>query len=89
VVQRSGGGDHHVRQVVPTPVEAVDLRPGQALDALDAADDVAADRRVAPERRGEGVVHDVTGVVVVHGDLLEDHAPLDLDVVGGEQRVGH
>ena len=40
------------------------------------------------ERRREHVVHDVAGIVVVHGDLFEDHAALGLDVSRGDQRRG-
>ena len=59
------------------------------LDRVDGAEDRAAERGVAEHRRGELVVHDVAGVVVVHGDLLEDHAALGLDVLGADQRIGH
>jgi hypothetical protein len=34
-------------------------------------------------------VHDVGGVVVVHGELLEHHLALGLDVVAAHQAVEH
>ena len=68
-------------------VEAADLLAGHRLDRLGGAGDRPAERRVAPGLRGEEVVRDVVGVVVVHRDLVEDHVTLGLDVLGGDQRA--
>ena len=80
--------DHPVRRVAP-PVVTGDRRTGQCPDAVDGPDDRTPERTVAVKSGGEGVVHHVTGVVVVHGDLFEDHTPLGLDVLGGDQRRRH
>ncbi len=42
----------------------------------------------AEEDLGELVVDHVRRVVLVHGDLLEDHAPLRVDVGGPDHRGG-
>ena len=80
--------DHRGRAVVLAP-EALDLLAGQGLDRGLGAGDGPAERGVgAPGLLGEELVDDVVGVVVVHGDLVEDHVALGLDVVGGQQRAG-
>jgi hypothetical protein len=71
-----------------TLVEAGDLGARQRGDRLLRAGDRPAQRGVAPRLRGEEVVDDVVGVVVVHRDLVEDDVPLGLDVVGREQGGG-
>ncbi len=89
VVEIAGSGHDHRLRAVLAAVEAVDRRAADALDRVDRAEDGAAQRGVAEHRRGELVVDDVAGVVVVHGDLLEDDAALGLDVLGADQRIGH
>ena len=53
---------------------------------LGAADDRKAQRVVAEDRAGEHVVHLVLRLVLIHGDLLDHHLPLGVDVrIGGAQ----
>jgi hypothetical protein len=80
--------DHVGRPVVPL-VEPRHLRAGQCLDRADGPGDGPAQRRLGTVGLlGEEVVHHVVRVVVVHGDLVEDHVTLRLDVLGREQRGG-
>ena len=55
------------------------------------ADDRPAQRVVAEGRLAEQVKDLLLGIVLVHGDLLEDHLALGVDVGqrGPEDHVGH
>ena len=89
VVEVAGGRDHNGRRGVPRAVEVVDLPAGHRRDGLHRAGDEPAQRSVAVDGLGEQVVHLVARLVVVHGDLFEDHAPLGLHIGLGQHRVGH
>ena len=49
----------------------------------------APERAVAQGGAGEDVVHQVGGIVLVHGDLFEDDPAFGLDVVLAQQRRRH
>jgi hypothetical protein len=34
-------------------------------------------------------VHEVSGIIVIHGDFFEDHSSFSLDVLGANQRIDH
>jgi hypothetical protein len=89
VIEVAGRRDHDVGRRVTPSVEPVDLGPGHRGDRLLGARDEPAQRVVAVDRLGEDVVDLVTGLVLVHGDLFEDHAAFGLDVGRLEERVGH
>ena len=90
VVEVAGGGDHDAAGRVAAAVETVDLPAGHRRDGLGGAGDQPAQRVVAVDGRDEQVVHLVAGLVVVHGDLFEDHPALGLDVgrARSERRPG-
>ena len=79
-------GDH-LGPVAPFVV-ALDLVAAERLDRLGRPGDRPGQRGAGPGRRREEVVHHVVGIVVVHGDLVEDHLALRLHVLGGDQRGG-
>jgi hypothetical protein len=66
-----------------------DLLPRDRVDRLGRAQDGAAERRVAEQLGRERLVDGVGGIVVVHGDLFQDHPPLGVDVLRLDERVGH
>ena len=87
VVLNVSGRRHHE---VPADVAAVVVRrdrwDGHVRDHLRAADDRPAQRVVAEDGCRQDVVHLVRGLVLVHGDLLDHHLALGVDVrVGGPQ----
>jgi hypothetical protein len=88
VLHPAGRGDHDRGDGVAPAVPAVDVVPGQGLDGLDRAQHRPAQGGAAEQRLGEQVVHQVGGFVVAHGDLLEHHRPLALQVRGRVERVG-
>ena len=88
VVDVARGGDDQVRRVVVLLVEAAMRSAVQGVDGVDRAEDRAAERGVAEHGVREQVVHAVARVVLVHGDLFEDHAALGVDVRRADQRAG-
>ena len=88
VVDVAGNGDGHHLGPVAALVVALDLVAAERLDRLGRPGDRPGQRGAGPGRRCEQVVHHVVGIVVVHGDLVEDHLPLGLDVLGGDQGGG-
>ena len=66
-----------------------DLIAGDGVDRCGGAEDRPAERGVAEQLAGERLVHGVGGIVVVHGDLVEDHAALGLHLLRLDQRTGH
>jgi hypothetical protein len=68
-------------------VERRDLRRRGAGDDLGPADDRAPERVGAEHRVAEDVEHLLLGIVLIHGDLLEDHLALGIDL--GERWVEH
>ncbi len=89
VVQVAGHRDDRVRSGVVRAVEATHLRAGQRLHRLDGAGYRPAQRGGTVARRREQVADHVVGVVVVHGDLVEDHLALRLDICCLESRRRH
>ena len=88
VVHRAGGRDDHRVRLVALAVERVDRVPGDAGDRVVGAQDRAAEVGLAVHAEHELVVDEVRGIVVAHGDLLEDHPALGVDVLGADQRGG-
>ena len=93
VVDRAGRGDDDVARHVAGVVEGGQAARRRAGDDLGTADDRAA-QRVAPEDGlAQDVEHLVLGVVLVHGDLLEDDLALLVELARVEARapdhVGH
>src|SRR4051812_33817587 len=86
VVEVAGGGDDERVRTVAAPVVAGDRRAAHRPDRLDTAENRAPQRCVRPDGARERVVDRIARVVVVHGDLFEDHAALAVDVVRYEQR---
>ena len=89
VVDVAGDRDDHGRGAVAALVVA--RRSASRVSALIDSTVPAIGRPsgVSPQAcRGEQVVHHVVGVVVVHGDLVEDHVTLGLDVLGGDREDG-
>ena len=70
------------------PVVAEDVVAADRRDRRRGAADRPAQRVPAEHGLGEPLVHDVTGVVVVHRELFEDHPALVLDVVDVQARRG-
>ena len=88
VVEVARDRDDHVRRGVVPLVEPPDLVARHRRDRRLRTRDGPAQRRVAVGLAREQVVHHVVGVVVVHGDLVEDHVTLGLDVLGRDRRGG-
>ena len=63
-----------------------DLVTGDRGDGLLRPRDLATEWVLGEQRAGEHVVDEVVGRVVTHPDLLEDHLPLRLDLVGTQRR---
>ncbi|GIU90805.1 MAG: hypothetical protein KatS3mg010_1904 [Acidimicrobiia bacterium] len=82
-----GRREHDVRRPVVRPVVPDDRVAGHRRDALVRTDHLSPERVVREERTVEHVVHEVVGRVVAHGDLLEDHLALRLDLVGAQRRA--
>ena len=83
----AGHGDDEVRRPVPLVVEAARCRSRViAADRLAGAEHLTAERVVREQRLAEEGDHPVVGRVLLHGDLLEDHLALGLDLVGPEGR---
>ena len=81
VVDVAGDGDHHVRRAGSGAGRsgAIWSRVSAAIDSTVPA--IGRPSGESPQAwRGEEVVDDVVGVVVVHRDLVEDHVALGLDV---------
>ena len=89
MVERSGDGDDDLGRPVVGGVEPGDLRRRHRRDRRLGAEDRTADGVVGEERLAEQVVDEVVGLVLRHQDLLEDHRPLGLDLVGPERRRPH
>jgi hypothetical protein len=88
VVDVPGGRDDQPVTAVVPAVVAHDRRALHGLDGLRRSEHRATQGVVRPDQLGERVVHRVAGVVVMHGDLLEDHAALVVDLTGREDRRG-
>ena len=80
--------DQIVRGVALTviPIEVAEPDRG---DCLRRTEDRLAERMRSPERSDEHLVDEVIRVVVRLAELFQDHAPLDLDVVGLESGRQH
>jgi hypothetical protein len=72
-------------------MEVRDRLHRRVADHRSAADDRPAEGMGAEDRLAQDVEHRVLGVVLVHGDLLEDDLPLGIDVPEGRapDHVGH
>ena len=81
----TGDRNHHVLGSVVALVEAMNLGTRQRRNGFVGSCDRAAQRRIAPSLVGKKIVHEVIGVVVVHGDLIEDDIAFSLDVLGCDQ----
>ncbi len=81
MVDVAGDRDHRVGRSVPGAVVVGDGVAAQALDGVDRAQHRTPEIGVTQHSRGEDVVDDVARVIVVHGDLLEDHTTLRGHVV--------
>ena len=73
---------HHPFRGVAADVERMQLRSRHPGNRSRAADHGTPDRMLAEDRRQEDIAERVLRVVVAHGDLLEHHGALELDVVG-------
>ena len=69
--------------------EAAQILAGIGADQLLRADDRLPGRRVAELGPGQQFPAQVLRVVLVHGDLLEHHAALALQLIRGDARVQH
>ena len=88
VVHGSGRSDDHRLRAVALGVERGDRIAADAGNGLVGAEDGTPQLGVAVHAEHELVVDEVGGIVVAHGDLLEDHAPLGVDVLGAQERGG-
>jgi hypothetical protein len=91
VVDGAGCGDDHVLGPVARVVKPSDLGGRGARDDLGPANDGPAQRVVAEHCHAEHVKDLLLGIVLVHGDLLQDDLALGVDVGerGPEDHVGH
>ncbi len=89
VIQVARRREHHVAPAEAVAVVAEELRLLQPPHRFLGSQDRLAQRMAAPEVLGKDLVHQVVGVVLVHLDLFEDHAPLTLDIALGKGRVQH
>jgi len=85
----AGRGDDELVAAVATAVVAGDRRTAHRLDRGDRAEHRATERIARPDQIGERVVHRVAGIVVMHGDLFENHAALVVDLLRGQHRRQH
>ena len=86
LVHVAGDGDDELPGDVPRPVVPVDVVQPDRADRLLGAEDRRAERVALPEGAHEVLVGQVLRIVVGLADLLEDHAPFDLDVRRIERR---
>ena len=82
----AGRGDDDVARPVVGRVVRGDVVARHRLDARVGAEHRSTERVAGKQRTGEHVVHEVVGRVVTHPDLLEDHLPFRIDLVGPERR---
>ena len=87
VVQVPGGGEDHVARSEAGVVEVEDDWLGEAGDALQRAQRGPPQRVALPEVLRKRLVDQVVGAVLVHLDLLQNHALLAADVLGRKGRV--
>src|SRR5579884_2526012 len=80
VVDGARGGDDDVRGHVAGAVKARDLLGRRLGDDRGAADDRPAQWIVPEHGLAEEIEDLLLGIVLVHGDLLEDHRPLGIAV---------
>ena len=89
VIDIASARQHDVGAAVVAGEEVGDVVAGHRLDRLLRAEHVTTEL-VARECGVEHeIVDPVRGLVVTLEDLLHDHAPLDFDIVGGDQRCAH
>jgi hypothetical protein len=88
VVHRAGRRDDEVLRAVVAAVVRDDRVALGGLDVLGAAADGTAERVVPQDGLEEALARDVARVVVRHGELLEDDAPLGLELVGVDEAGG-
>src|SRR5699024_10177288 len=88
VVEAARRGDHELTRDVGVPILFEDPFPGQCLDRVGGAQDRPGQGGVTEEVFGEDVVDQVRGLVLVHGDLFEDHAAFGLHLPLIEGGVG-
>ena len=91
VVDRAGGGDHDPLGHVARRVKRGELLGGGRAHHLRASDHRAPERVRAEDGPAEQVEDPVLGVVLVHGDLLEDDLALGLQFAEtrAKDHVGH
>ena len=88
VVEVAGGGDDELVRAVPVRVVPDHMVAGDGPDRLGRAADRPAEGVAVQHDLGELLVGHVHGVVRVHGELLEDHAALGLELVRVDQGGG-
>ncbi len=79
-------GDDDVVGRIARAVVLGDVGHRDAADHVGAAEDAPAEGMVAVDRLREDVVDAILGLVLVHGDLLEHHLALGIDLVRGQRR---
>ena len=89
MVEVPGSSENDIAAAEAIAVVAEELRLLQPAHSLLRPQDRLAQRMPPPEVLREDLVHQVVGVVLVHLDLFEDHAPLALDIALGKDRVQH
>ena len=91
VLEVAGRRDHDRAGDITGVVIGGHLVHGQGADHVATADHRPAQRMVTEDRLGQDVVHLVLRLVLVHGDLLEHHLALGLEVRVGraQQHVAH
>ena len=87
VVDVAGGRDDHVRRGIVGAEVAEEVVARDALDEARAAEDRPPERLLREGLQVELVLRDRLGVVGGVTELLQDHLPLAVDLLGGEGRA--
>ena len=87
MINSTSGRDHQGRRpVVAAPVPD-DLRPRHRRDRFRGADHRPAQTDAGQHLGGHQFGHEFGRIVAVHGDLVQDHRPLGVHVVAGDQGI--
>ncbi len=85
--QVPGGCDDEIGGRIRIAVVILHHLAIKALDGVARTQDRLAERMVLPEIRGEDLMHEIIGIVLVHFEFFEDHALFLDHIVFAEKGV--
>ena len=89
MIQIPGRSYDHALGTIPAAIEGVDGVATDCLNRLHRAKDGTTERRIPVDGCRKLIVHHVAGIIVMHGDLFEDHSTFCFNVLGAYQRIDH